>query len=128
MTSLNTFQVSPQASQLAKLTFGPNLTLSLLYLVSFIRPARRPFLESYQPDSVSSHILANTSVRHTPAKTMTGPSGSSNAESSRKKRVLPPRPRRGGTGVGNCDADVLILDTRERQGKLRPLFLSSMFY
>ncbi|KIK70660.1 hypothetical protein GYMLUDRAFT_253996 [Collybiopsis luxurians FD-317 M1] len=38
-----------------------------------------------------------------------------------KKRVLPSRTRRGGPGVGNCDADVLILETSKRQWENEPL-------
>ncbi|KAF5388517.1 hypothetical protein D9757_004694 [Collybiopsis confluens] len=38
-----------------------------------------------------------------------------------KKRVLPSRSRRGGPGVGNCDADILILETSRRQWENEPL-------
>ncbi|KAE9398494.1 hypothetical protein BT96DRAFT_940145 [Gymnopus androsaceus JB14] len=38
-----------------------------------------------------------------------------------QKRVLPSRSRRGGPGVGNCDADILILDTFKRQSENEPL-------
>lgn len=34
---------------------------------------------------------------------------------TRQKRVLPSRSRRGGPGVGNCDVDVMILETRKRR-------------
>jgi hypothetical protein len=35
---------------------------------------------------------------------------------TRQKRVLPSRSRRGGPGVGSCDADVHILDALRRRG------------
>ena len=34
---------------------------------------------------------------------------------TRQKRILPSRSRRGGPGVGNCDADIMILETKRRQ-------------
>lgn len=34
---------------------------------------------------------------------------------TRQKRVLPSRSRRGGPGVGGCDVDVMILETRKRR-------------
>ena len=34
---------------------------------------------------------------------------------TRQKRILPSRLRRGGPGVGNCDADIMILETKRRQ-------------
>jgi len=39
----------------------------------------------------------------------------------RQKRVLPSRSRRGGPGVGNCDADVMILETQRRKFENEPL-------
>ncbi|KAG6910495.1 hypothetical protein DXG01_009914 [Tephrocybe rancida] len=39
----------------------------------------------------------------------------------RQKRVLPSRSRRGGPGVGNCDADVMILETQRRKPENEPL-------
>jgi hypothetical protein len=41
----------------------------------------------------------------------------------RQKRVLPSRVRRGGPGIGSCDIDVMILETRKRQGNV---FLQSI--
>ena len=35
---------------------------------------------------------------------------------TRQKRVLPSRTSRGGPGVGNCDVDLMILDTLKRKG------------
>ena len=35
--------------------------------------------------------------------------------SSRQKRVLPSRSRRGGPGIGNCDVDLMILDAQKRR-------------
>ena len=34
---------------------------------------------------------------------------------TRQKRILPSRSRRGGPGVGSCDVDVMILETRKRR-------------
>ncbi|KAF5385393.1 hypothetical protein D9615_001248 [Tricholomella constricta] len=39
----------------------------------------------------------------------------------RQKRVLPSRSRRGGPGVGSCDADVMILETQRRKFENEPL-------
>ncbi|KAG6814150.1 hypothetical protein H0H92_002145 [Tricholoma furcatifolium] len=39
----------------------------------------------------------------------------------RQKRVLPTRTRRGGPGVGNCDVDLMILDTQRRKPENEPL-------
>lgn len=47
-------------------------------------------------------------------------SKASAAPQTRQKRILPSRSRRGGPGVGNCEVDVMILDTYKRQGA--PLF------
>ncbi|KAJ4485785.1 hypothetical protein J3R30DRAFT_3282430, partial [Lentinula aciculospora] len=38
-----------------------------------------------------------------------------------QKRVLPSRSRRGGPGVGNCETDIMILDTFKRQSENDPL-------
>ncbi|KAJ3844920.1 hypothetical protein EV361DRAFT_394246 [Lentinula raphanica] len=38
-----------------------------------------------------------------------------------QKRVLPSRSRRGGPGVGNCDTDIMILETFKRQSENDPL-------
>ena len=38
-----------------------------------------------------------------------------------RKRVLPSRSRRGGPGVGGCDVDVMILETRKRRRTHRSL-------
>lgn len=38
-----------------------------------------------------------------------------------RKRVLPSRSRRGGPGVGGCDVDVMILETRKRRLENEPL-------
>ncbi|KAJ3984804.1 hypothetical protein F5890DRAFT_1565399 [Lentinula detonsa] len=38
-----------------------------------------------------------------------------------QKRVLPSRSRRGGPGVGNCDTDIMILETFKRQSETEPL-------
>ncbi|KAF8899054.1 hypothetical protein BD779DRAFT_56372 [Infundibulicybe gibba] len=40
---------------------------------------------------------------------------------TRQKRILPSRSRRGGPGVGSCDADLLILDTQKRKLEHEPL-------
>ncbi|KAI0094440.1 hypothetical protein BDY19DRAFT_880985 [Irpex rosettiformis] len=40
---------------------------------------------------------------------------------TRQKRVLPSRSRRGGPGVGGCDVDVMILETRKRRSESEPL-------
>ncbi|TFK41859.1 hypothetical protein BDQ12DRAFT_343853 [Crucibulum laeve] len=45
--------------------------------------------------------------------------------SSRQKRVLPSRLRRGGPGVGSCDADLMILETQRRQMENEPLIPSA---
>lgn len=37
---------------------------------------------------------------------------------TRQKRVLPTRLRRGGPGIGSCDADVYIIDALKRRGAL----------
>ncbi|GJE89606.1 hypothetical protein PsYK624_057100 [Phanerochaete sordida] len=42
-----------------------------------------------------------------------------------RKRVLPSRSRRGGPGVGGCDVDVMILETRRRQFESEPLIPSN---
>ncbi|KAG5637655.1 hypothetical protein H0H81_003732 [Sphagnurus paluster] len=54
---------------------------------------------------------------------MDAPSTSSNTGTqARQKRVMPSRSaRRGGPGVGNCDADVMILDTQRRKFENEPL-------
>ncbi|KAJ7040296.1 hypothetical protein C8F04DRAFT_251954 [Mycena alexandri] len=39
----------------------------------------------------------------------------------RQKRVLPSRSRRGGPGVGNCDVDVMILNTQLNKSENEPL-------
>ncbi|KAF8078937.1 hypothetical protein FPV67DRAFT_1466918 [Lyophyllum atratum] len=53
---------------------------------------------------------------------MDAPSTSSNPGTQvRQKRVLPSRSRRGGPGVGNCDADVMILETQRRKFENEPL-------
>ncbi|KAF8625220.1 hypothetical protein AX15_005521 [Amanita polypyramis BW_CC] len=49
------------------------------------------------------------------------PTTSLNGMQTRKKRVLPTRTRRGGPGVGNCDVDVMILDTNKRRSENEPL-------
>ncbi|KAL4062970.1 hypothetical protein V8B97DRAFT_1877236 [Scleroderma yunnanense] len=41
--------------------------------------------------------------------------------SSRQKRVLPSRSRRGGPGVGSCDVDLMILDAQRRRLDNEPL-------
>ncbi|KAF9567801.1 hypothetical protein CPC08DRAFT_519916 [Agrocybe pediades] len=48
-------------------------------------------------------------------------SSSTVSASGRMKRVLPARTRRGGPGVGSCDADILILETSKRQYETEPL-------
>ncbi|PPR01917.1 hypothetical protein CVT24_001256 [Panaeolus cyanescens] len=48
-------------------------------------------------------------------------SSSTTAIQSRQKRVLPSRSTRGGPGVGNCDMDMLILDTQKRRSENEPL-------
>ncbi|KZT08718.1 uncharacterized protein LAESUDRAFT_648565 [Laetiporus sulphureus 93-53] len=40
---------------------------------------------------------------------------------TRSKRVLPSRSRRGGPGVGNCDTDVMIIETMKRRLESEPL-------
>ena len=35
--------------------------------------------------------------------------------STRQKRVMPSRSRRGGPGIGSTDVDVMILDTQKRK-------------
>ncbi|KAF9469818.1 hypothetical protein BDZ94DRAFT_30288 [Collybia nuda] len=53
---------------------------------------------------------------------MDAPSTSANVGSqSRQKRVLPSRSRRGGPGVGNCDTDIMILETQKRRFGDEPL-------
>ncbi|RDB28499.1 hypothetical protein Hypma_015843 [Hypsizygus marmoreus] len=53
---------------------------------------------------------------------MSAPSTSTNSGMQvRQKRVLPSRSRRGGPGVGNCDADVMILETHRRKFENEPL-------
>ncbi|KAI0785387.1 hypothetical protein BC629DRAFT_1288757 [Irpex lacteus] len=44
---------------------------------------------------------------------------------TRQKRVLPSRSRRGGPGVGGCDVDVMILETRKRRSESEPLIPAS---
>ncbi|KAJ6609382.1 hypothetical protein B0H10DRAFT_482220 [Mycena sp. CBHHK59/15] len=39
----------------------------------------------------------------------------------RQKRVLPSRTRRGGPGVGNCDVDIMILNTQINKSENEPL-------
>ncbi|KAF9531908.1 hypothetical protein CPB83DRAFT_47300 [Crepidotus variabilis] len=51
---------------------------------------------------------------------MDGPSSATSAN-SRQKRVLPSRSRRGGPGLGTCDVDNLILETRRRKYENEPL-------
>ncbi|KAH9486293.1 hypothetical protein JR316_0000357 [Psilocybe cubensis] len=59
---------------------------------------------------------------------MDTPSSSTVSAPGRQKRVLPSRSRRGGPGVGNCDSDVLILETYKRQYEIEPLIpLSTPF-
>ncbi|KAG5342041.1 hypothetical protein E4T56_gene2245 [Termitomyces sp. T112] len=48
-------------------------------------------------------------------------SASSASGQHRQKRVLPSRSRRGGPGVGTCDADMMILDTQRRKSENEPL-------
>ncbi|CCL98129.1 uncharacterized protein FIBRA_00123 [Fibroporia radiculosa] len=40
---------------------------------------------------------------------------------TRQKRVLPSRSRRGGPGVGNCDTDIMIVETMKRRLEGEPL-------
>ncbi|KAI0695626.1 hypothetical protein BC835DRAFT_1346012 [Cytidiella melzeri] len=47
------------------------------------------------------------------------------AVQTRQKRVLPSRSRRGGPGVGGCDVDVMILETRKRRFDSEPLIPSA---
>ncbi|KAF9015707.1 hypothetical protein BDQ17DRAFT_63860 [Cyathus striatus] len=49
------------------------------------------------------------------------PSSSMTMANSRQRRVLPSRSRRGGPGVGSCDADVMILETQRRKYENEPL-------
>ncbi|KAG6837650.1 hypothetical protein H0H93_004926 [Arthromyces matolae] len=51
-------------------------------------------------------------------------STSSASDQIRKKRVLPSRARRGGPSVGNCDTDIMILDTHRRRNENEPLIPS----
>ncbi|KAH8102414.1 hypothetical protein BXZ70DRAFT_928494 [Cristinia sonorae] len=44
---------------------------------------------------------------------------------TRQKRILPSRSRRGGPGVGSCDVDVMILETRKRRLETEPLIPAS---
>ncbi|KAK7695070.1 hypothetical protein QCA50_002260 [Cerrena zonata] len=57
------------------------------------------------------------------ASTPGAPGKSNGAPQSRPKRVLPSRSRRGGSGVGvgNCDVDLMILETRRRRLENEPL-------
>ncbi|KLO07095.1 hypothetical protein SCHPADRAFT_1001905 [Schizopora paradoxa] len=50
------------------------------------------------------------------------------ATSTRQKRILPTRTRRGGPGFGNCDADQLILDSVGRKGESEPLIPASTLF
>ncbi|KAI0078858.1 hypothetical protein K474DRAFT_1739813 [Panus rudis PR-1116 ss-1] len=65
--------------------------------------------------------LANTPEPPTP---LSAPEGKS-AVQTRQKRVLPSRSRRGGPGVGSCDIDLMILETRRRRLENEPLIPSS---
>lgn len=55
----------------------------------------------------------NDSAPGTPAPPST--SATRSGAQTRQKRVLPSRSRRGGPGVGSCDVDVMILETRRRR-------------
>ncbi|TFY83340.1 hypothetical protein EWM64_g661 [Hericium alpestre] len=62
-----------------------------------------------------------------PATPVAGPSTPTPAQTpttsaqTRQKRILPSRSRRGGPGVGSCDADVMILDMLKRKHGDEPL-------
>ncbi|KAF7968125.1 hypothetical protein HWV62_20116 [Athelia sp. TMB] len=43
------------------------------------------------------------------------------SSSMRQKRVMPPRSRRGGPGIGSTETDMLILDTQRRKSEGEPL-------
>ncbi|EPQ60460.1 hypothetical protein GLOTRDRAFT_135134 [Gloeophyllum trabeum ATCC 11539] len=61
-----------------------------------------------------------TSVFDTPSKVPPS-SKDSDPPSTRQKRVLPSRSRRGGPGIGNCDVDMMILDAYRRKFENEPL-------
>lgn len=67
-----------------------------------------------------------TNSTNNDSEPVAGPSTVSQAPASsgiqtRQKRILPSRSRRGGPGVGSCDADLMILDTLKRKQENEPL-------
>ena len=74
---------------------------------------QRPSDDSNEPNGAASPFPeASTSVASTPSANM--PADKHGAQ-TRQKRVLPTRSRRGGPGVGSCDADIMILETLKRK-------------
>lgn len=70
-----------------------------------------------------------TNSTNNDSEPVAGPSTVSQAPASsgiqtRQKRILPSRSRRGGPGVGSCDADLMILDTLKRKRKSYIRFIS----
>ena len=68
-------------------------------------------------------LSASTPARSMQPEAAAGPSSAGQTPTptgkvgvqTRQKRVLPARSRRGGPGIGSCDADTMILDTLKRQ-------------
>ncbi|KAA1468128.1 hypothetical protein DENSPDRAFT_833332 [Dentipellis sp. KUC8613] len=76
--------------------------------------------------TVTSVVEEGPSARASAAaEPVAGPSTLSQTPTSgaqgRQKRILPSRSRRGGPGMGTCDADVMILDTLRRRNESEPL-------
>ena len=80
--------------------------------------------------SAGAVLDMSTTAPISSASTPGAPGKANGTPSSRPKRVLPSRSRRGGSGVGvgNCDVDLMILETRRRRCVLNTaliaLFLS----
>ncbi|KAI8990701.1 hypothetical protein BD414DRAFT_535972 [Trametes punicea] len=75
---------------------------------------------SSQQPAASSSSPAPYSMSQLPSSSVQA-SSSKDVIKTRQKRVLPARLRRGGPGVGNCETDMMILETMKRKAESEPL-------
>lgn len=94
-----------------------------------------PFVAMSAPPQTATLSFSETSTP-TGSMQLDSAAGPSNAQAptptkagvqTRQKRILPARSRRGGPGVGSCDADVMIIDTLKRQRALPASFSLYLF-
>ncbi|KAF7796568.1 hypothetical protein EIP86_007749 [Pleurotus ostreatoroseus] len=69
----------------------------------------------------SAGLAAPKREENTPGPSTAAANTPKSGMQTRPKRVLPSRSRRGGPGVGSCDVDVMILETRKRRLESEPL-------